>query len=60
MSHDQRLYDEKELVYQKTPLEKLNRLYAERVVKNIQDFKDEPFFIYFAAAGQVPNVVLIS
>ena len=48
MSHSELFFDEKELVYKKTPLEKLNTLYTERMVKNINEFKDEPFFIYFA------------
>eukprot|EP00752_Nemacystus_decipiens_P017136 g15351.t1 len=42
--------DEKEVVYKKTPLDKLNTLYAERLVDQINGFKREnkPFFIYFA------------
>ncbi|MGJ8644430.1 MAG: sulfatase family protein [Luteolibacter sp.] len=48
MGHSELFFDEKEVVYKNTPLEKLNSLYTERMVKNIEDFKDEPFFIYFA------------
>lgn len=48
MGHDPRFYDGREIVYENTPLEKMTALYTERIVKHIGDFKDEPFFIYFA------------
>ena len=48
MSHDKRFYDGKKLVYKDTPLEQLNSLYTKRMVKHIEAFKDQPFFIYFA------------
>jgi arylsulfatase len=48
MGHDERFYDERKMIYKKTPLDQLTTLYTERMVKNIEDFKDEPFFIYFA------------
>ncbi|MFC7338756.1 sulfatase [Haloferula chungangensis] len=48
MGHNSAFYDEKEVIFKSTPLEKLNALYTERMVKHIEDFKDEPFFIYYA------------
>ena len=48
MSHSPLFYDEKKVIYKQTPLAKLTELYTARMVKNIEDFKDEPFFIYFA------------
>ena len=48
MSHNEAFFDEKELVYKKTPLAKLTTLYTQRMVKHIEDFKEQPFFIYFA------------
>ena len=48
MSHSPLFYDEREIIYKKAPLTKLTELYTARMVKNIGDFKDEPFFIYFA------------
>ena len=46
--HSPRFLDEREVVYQKTPLEKLTALYTDRLVKQIEAFKEKPFFIYFA------------
>jgi arylsulfatase A-like enzyme len=48
MSHSPLFFDEEEVIYQKTPLDKLTKLYTARMIKNIEDFKDQPFFIYFA------------
>ncbi|MFC5050418.1 sulfatase [Rubritalea spongiae] len=48
MGHSQVFLDGRDVVYQQTPLDKLNTLYTERMVKHIHDFKDQPFFIYFA------------
>ncbi|WP_244651437.1 MULTISPECIES: sulfatase [unclassified Lentimonas] len=48
MGHDKRFYDGKEVIYQNTPLDQLTTLYTERMVKHIEDFKDQPFFIYYA------------
>jgi arylsulfatase A-like enzyme len=48
MGHDERFYDERKVIYKKTPLAQLTTLYTERMIKNIEDFKEEPFFIYFA------------
>lgn len=48
MGHDKRFYDGREVIYQNTPLNRLTELYTARMVKHIEDFKDEPFFIYFA------------
>lgn len=48
MGHNSAFYDGRDVVYQSTPLEKLTALYTERMVKHIEDFRDQPFFIYFA------------
>lgn len=48
MGHNAAFYDGREVIYTSTPLDKLTKLYTERMVKHIEDFKDEPFFIYFA------------
>ena len=48
MGHNAAFYDGREVIYNRTPLEKLTTLYTERMVKNIRDLKDKPFFIYFA------------
>lgn len=48
MGHSQLFRDGRQVIYKKTPLEKLTTLYTERIVKHIEDFKDEPFFLYFA------------
>ena len=48
MGHSQVFRDGRDVIYQKTPLEKLNTLYTERMVEHVNNFKDKPFFIYFA------------
>ncbi len=48
MGHDTRFFDEHELVYPKAPLKKLTSLYTERIVEQIGEYKDQPFFIYYA------------
>ena len=48
MSHSALFRDGRKIVYEKAPLEKLTTLYTDRIVKQIGDFKDEPFFIYYA------------
>ncbi len=48
MGHNGAFYDGRKVIYKSTPLAQLNKLYAERMVRHIEDFKDEPFFIYFA------------
>ncbi len=48
MGHSKVFRDEKEVIYKETPLEKLTTLYTERLVKQINTFKDKPFFIYYA------------
>ena len=56
MGHDKRFYDGRKVIYKTTPLDKLTKLYTERMVQHIEDFTrstgsgqaDEPFFIYFA------------
>ncbi len=46
--HDTRFFDEHELVYRKAPLDQLTTLYTRRIVKQIGEYKDRPFFIYYA------------
>ncbi|MEC5127011.1 sulfatase [Verrucomicrobiales bacterium BCK34] len=48
MAHSPLFYDEREVIYKKTPLAEMTRLYTGRIVKQIGEFKDEPFFIYYA------------
>ncbi len=49
-SHSAEFFDNDQVVYQKTPLDQLTKLYTERVTKIIRDqaAKQEPFFIYYA------------
>jgi len=48
MGHGKAFYDDKELVHKATPLDQMTTLYTQRIVKHIGDFKDKPFFIYYA------------
>jgi arylsulfatase A-like enzyme len=48
MSHSALFLDGRKVIYQNAPLDKLTGLYTARMVKHIGDFKDQPFFIYFA------------
>ncbi|MDF7799617.1 sulfatase [Pontiellaceae bacterium B1224] len=48
MGHNSAFYDGREVIYESTPLAQLTKLYTERMVKHIEEFKDQPFFIYFA------------
>ena len=56
MGHNSEFYDEREVVFKSTPLEKMTDLYTARMVKHIEDYthsarsgqEDKPFFIYFA------------
>ncbi len=48
MGHNPAFYDGRKMVYKNTPLEELTTLYTERMVKHIEELKDQPFFIYFA------------
>lgn len=48
MSHSRLFYDEKKVIFEKTPLDKLTSLYTERIVKQIAEFKEQPFFMYYA------------
>ena len=48
MGHSALFRDGREVIYKNTPLEKLTTLYTERIVKQIGEFKDKPFFIYYA------------
>jgi len=40
--------DEKEVVYEKTPLDKLAGLYTNKVLEHIHNHQDQPFFLYFS------------
>jgi arylsulfatase A-like enzyme len=48
MGHSTLFLDGREVIYRNTPLDQLTTLYTERMVKHIGDFKDKPFFLYFA------------
>ncbi|MEN8662714.1 MAG: sulfatase [Lentimonas sp.] len=48
MGHNPEFFDEKEVVYKKVPIDKLTELYTARIVKQINDYKDQPFFLYYA------------
>lgn len=48
MSHSRLFYDEQEVIYENTPLDQLTNLYTARIVKQIGEFKDKPFFMYYA------------
>lgn len=48
MGHSALFRDGRKIIYQNTPLDKLTTLYTDRIVKQIGDFKDKPFFIYYA------------
>lgn len=49
-SHSANFFDEEELVYKKTPLDKLTQLYTGRVTDIIEDRANhsEPFFLYYS------------
>lgn len=46
--HSPRFFDERELVYEKTPLDKLTQLYTDRITQYIDAQKDNPFFLYYS------------
>ncbi|MEO0452521.1 MAG: sulfatase [Verrucomicrobiota bacterium] len=48
MGHNDAFYDGREVIITGTPLDQLTTLYTERLVRHINEFKDAPFFIYFA------------
>ena len=48
MGHDPRFFDGREVIYEKSPLDQLTTLYTQRMVKHIEVFKNQPFFIYFS------------
>ena len=48
MGHDSRFFDGRKVLYEKSPLDQLTTLYTERIVQQIETFKDKPFFIYYA------------
>lgn len=48
MGHSENFLDGREVIYKDTPLANLTRLYTQRMVKHIEEFKNQPFFIYFA------------
>lgn len=47
-NHDPRFFDEDEVLYEKTPLNKLTELYTSRVTKFINENKSNPFFLYYS------------
>ncbi len=48
MGHNGFFYDGKQLIYKHTPLAQLNTLYTQRIVNQIEEFKDQPFFIFYS------------
>ena len=48
MGHDPRFFDGRKVIYEKSPLDQLTALYTERIVKQIKEYKDQPFFLYYA------------
>jgi arylsulfatase A-like enzyme len=48
MEHNPRLFDEKEVVFDIAPLDRLTELYTSRIVRDIETYKDRPFFLYYA------------
>ncbi|MDF1739066.1 MAG: sulfatase [Verrucomicrobiales bacterium] len=48
MGHSALFYDGREVIYKRTPLDRLTTLYTGRIVEQIGEFKDDPFFIYYA------------
>ena len=46
--HSTVFYDNEKIVYQKTPLNQLTKLYTQRAVEIIKGRGDQPFFLYFA------------
>lgn len=53
VDHNPIFYDEREVVYAKTPLDKINSLYAEKSVEFITENKDKPFFLFLS--NQYPH-----
>ena len=48
MGHSKLFLDEKEVIYEETPLKKLASLYTAKVVEHVRNHKDQPFFLYFS------------
>ena len=48
MGHNGSFYDGKKLIHKHTPLAQLNKLYAQRAVEQIEEFKDKPFFMFYS------------
>ncbi len=47
-SHSPKFFDGDDLVFAKTPLDRLTELYTERVTRIIHESGEEPFFLYLA------------
>ena len=48
MGHHPGFYDGKVLIHKQTPLDKLTDLYTARIIKHINNYKDQPFFLYYS------------
>jgi len=48
IGHNPEFLDERERVYEATPLEQLAGLYTDKLVQHVKDHKDTPFFLYFS------------
>ena len=46
--HSPKFFDGDEIVFAKTPLDRLTALYTERVTRIIRESGDDPFFLYYA------------
>lgn len=47
-SHSSKFFDDDEVVFAKTPLDRLTELYTERVTRIVREAKGEPFFLYYS------------
>lgn len=48
IGHNPEFLNEKEVLYENTPLEKLAGLYTDKLVEHVRNHKDTPFFLYFS------------
>ena len=53
IDHATVFYDERKVVYEKTPLDKINELYTKKSIEFITENKDRPFFLFLS--NQYPH-----
>jgi len=46
--HNPIFYDEKKVVYTNTPIDQLTNLYTNKAIQHIEEYKNSPFFLYYA------------